>query len=285
MTIPEIYQGYYTALQAQAELAALQPQTDDAQTLLSDLSTPSKVAEHRLWLFNFSVFSWMQLQRFNEHKAEMEAIASMYAYGTAPWWEAVMKTYQHGYSLGFVNNRPAYAVADDAARVVKRSACISIGGGQVLLKAAGDGVALTGAQGAGLSGFCQMIRPAGPVVNVIYLNADRLRLTATAYVNPLVFNPDGSLILDPASWPIEDAINAYLASLPFNGSLNLTKLIDAVQAVVGVVDFQIGTAIGLQGTNTFTITRNYSTVAGWILEDDTLGQTFRDLITYVQATQ
>ncbi len=285
MTLPEIYANYYTALQAQAELAALQPQTDDAQTLLADLSTPSKVAEHRLWLFNFSVFSWMQLQRFNEHKAEMEAIAAQHPSGTPRWWEEVMKTYQHGYSLGFVNNRPAYTVTDLDARVVKRSACISVGGGVVLLKAAGDGVPLTAAEGAGLAAFCQMIRPAGPTVNVIYLNADRLRLTATAYINPLVFNPDGSLILDPATWPIEDALNAHLAGLPFNGTMGLTALNDAAQEVPGVVDFQIASAIGLQGTNVFNIARLYPTVAGWMLEDATIGNTYRDLITYVQATQ
>lgn len=284
-TVNEFYDSYWVALQSQAELNALQPQIDDTQTLLTDLSTPSRVAEHRLWLRKFSEFSWMQKQRFNEHRTEMEAIAARYAYGTPMWWEAVMKTYQHGYSLGFVNNRPTYAVTDDAARVVKRSACISLGGGQVLLKAAGNGVPLSGAEGGGLNGFCQMIRPAGLSVSVIYLNADRMRLTATAYVNPLVFNPDGSLILSPGTWPVEDAINAYLAEIPFNGTMGLTSLVDRVQAVPGVVDFQIQGAIGLQGTNTFNITRLYPTVSGWILEDDTLGNTFRNLIGYTQATQ
>ena len=286
-TIAEFYDENWAELQAQPTLAAMQPQTDDQQTLLADLNTSSKVAEHRLWLFLFSVLSWMQFNRFKSHRTEMEAIAAAHPWRTEQWWVDVVKTFQFGYSLGFVNNRPAYAVMDEAARVVKRVACVSGGGGNVKIKIAGDGTALDaltvpGVE-AGVTGFVHMLQGPGLDIDIVALKADKLRMSAMAYVNPLVIGPTGESILAPGTYPVEEAVNAYLAAIPFNGTMSLTKLKDAVQEVEGVNDIVITSAIGIQGTNTYIITRLFPTVSGWMLEDDTVGQTFRDLFQYTQG--
>lgn len=66
-----IYQEYYTALAAETALGDLVPQADDAQTLLTDVTTAGKVADHRLWLRVFSFFSWMLEVLFDSHQTEV----------------------------------------------------------------------------------------------------------------------------------------------------------------------------------------------------------------------
>ena len=50
-TIGEIYDLLVAEKNNQPTLAALQPAIDDEQTLLSDLTSASKVAIWRLWLY------------------------------------------------------------------------------------------------------------------------------------------------------------------------------------------------------------------------------------------
>lgn len=289
--ISDIYDGYWQELQNQPTLNNLNPQIDDQQTLLSDLGTPSKVAEHRLWIWLFSVFSWMQQVIFDRHQEEVEEIVAQNAYGHLRWWVEKMKGYQHGSALIFdSNNRPGYQTVIPEERIIAKAAAISQGGGNVLLKAAkldGSGIAVAldtptpDGELQGLKNYCSMIAPAGINVNVLSLNADKLRITAEVKCDPSVFNiTDGSLITTPSTYPVIEAINEYLAEIPFNGQLSLTHLKDKVQLVPGVNDFVISSAIGIQGNNLTTITRLYSTVAGYIVEDDSVGNTFSDLITY-----
>jgi hypothetical protein len=286
-TIAEFYDLNYTEMQAQPALAGLVPQVDDVQTLLQDIDSPSKVAEHRLWLFLFSILSWMQFNRFKSHKTEIEAIAAAHPLRTNEWWVDVVKTYQHGYSLQFVNNRPSYLVVDESVRVVKRVACVNVGAGHFQIKIAGDGTPLDNATAPGVAvsvqWFAQRIAGPGPQIDIVALNADRLRLAAMAFVDPLVIGQDGQSILAPGTYPVEEAVNAYLAGIPFDGTVSLTKLVSAVEDVPGVNDFVISSAIGIQGLNTYIITRLFPTVSGWILEDDTVGETFRDLFGYTQT--
>ncbi|MGB0368987.1 MAG: hypothetical protein ACPGD8_06250, partial [Flavobacteriales bacterium] len=265
MGISDFYNEYWTEFQSQNELVTFQPQVDDVQTLLADLDTSSKVAPHRFWIFLFSVFSWFQVKRFNSHKAEIEAIANAHELRTPQWWVDVVKTYQHGHALDFVDNGLAYSVVDEAARVVKRSACVSLGAGHFQIKIAGDGTPLDNGTAPGVADgvlwFAQRLGGPGPDIDIVALNADRLRLTAMAYVDPLLFTDTGESILVPGTYPIEDAVNDYLKNIPFNGTLSLTKLVSKVEDVTGVYDFVIQSSEGIQGVNTYPITRLFSTIS------------------------
>lgn len=284
-----IYEEYYVALQNESALGDLVPQADDAQTLLTDVTTSSKVADHRLWLRDFSFFAWMLEVLFDAHKEETTAIANANKYGTEPWWEQELKKFQFGFALAFVNNFPAYidttSVAAVAAQIVKRAAAVSLGNGVVLLKVATETDTVENefpGSLVALQQYCNMKKPAGVTANVISLNADILRLTtAKVKYDPLVINPDGSLISSPSTFPVEDAINAYLLSIPFNGTFSINAMVDAVQSVEGVVDFQVDLAEYKVGVNPYTaINWTYQTVAGWMVEDSSVGNTFNDTITY-----
>lgn len=285
-SISQIYDELWLELQTQSELNALDPQTDDQQTLLSDLSSTSRVAEHRLWLWLFAVYTWLGEVIYDRHVDEVEAIVAASPYGHVRWWQSKMLEFQYGSSLAFVDNRPGYVVEDVAQQIVKRAAAVSLGGGNVLLKAAklsgSDPVALSVPELTALTNYCRQIQPAGPTVQVISLNADKLKLTDVEVIyDPLVIAPDGSLISDGSTFPVEDAINAYLAAIPFNGVFETNAMVDAVQAVEGVIDFRVNQIQQQVGVVPYAdIVWQYPTVAGYMREDTSAGNTFADDIVY-----
>jgi len=61
-TIEIIYNAIIAEKQAQSELNALQPAIDDAQTLLADLTSASKVAAWRLQAWTNSLSNWIHQQ-------------------------------------------------------------------------------------------------------------------------------------------------------------------------------------------------------------------------------
>lgn len=290
-TPDEIYEEYYTALQAQTPLVDLVPQADDAQTLLTDVTSPSKVEEHRLWLRVFSYFSWIMEVLFDNHKAETQAIADANKFGTLRWWQSHLKAYQHGYALTFVDNIARYvdttSAAALAAQIVKYAAAVQNSNGVVVLKAAkddgnGNPEALTVAEQTGILEYIDQTQPGGVTITFISQNADLLKVSGIVYYNPLVLNPDGTLISDGTTRPVDVAAEAYIDNLPFNGRFSNTTLKDRIQAADGVNDF-VPTAIESKvGIGNWTlINRLYDTFSGYIRVSDAAGETLPETILYV----
>ena len=69
-----------------------------------------------------------------------------------------------------------------------------------------------------------------------FIPADLLKLFYKIYYNPLVLAPDGSLLSEASTFPVQNTINSFIKSLQFNGEFNLTALTDALQKTEGVVD-------------------------------------------------
>ena len=81
-------------------------------------------------------------------------------------------------------------------------------------------------------------------------------------------NSDGSLFSDPAVFPAEDAIKAYLKNLPFDGRFNITELTDKVQSAEGIVNPIFQSASGKSGTQSYqSITDYYGSNAGYMIID------------------
>ncbi|MDD3860802.1 MAG: hypothetical protein PHW83_11430, partial [Bacteroidales bacterium] len=66
-------------------------------------------------------------------------------------------------------------------------------------------------------------------------NADQIKVILTVKRNALIIDSDG--ITGGSNKPVNDALKAYIASLAFgDGVVNKTKVIDAIQSAVGVID-------------------------------------------------
>jgi len=175
-----------------------------------------------------------------------------------------------------------------AAQIVKYSACVQNQNGEVILKAAADDgngnpQALTAGQQAGLLEFSDQQQPGGVRIILISQNSDLLLVTATAFYDPLVINPDGTLISDGSTRPVDDAIEFYIDHLPFDGQLSTTTLKDRVQAAPGINDF-VPTIIQYKiGNGNWTlINRLYASFSGYIrVRGAVNGETLVDTVSYV----
>lgn len=271
-TVTQIYDAIIAEKQNMATLNGLQPSVDSSQTLLSDLTSTSKVAVWRLLFWVMAVATWTIEQLFDVHQAAVNAKVKELITGTALWYHARCFEYQHGDSLTWNGTIFEYAVPNTALQIIKRAAVIEVGG-QVRVKvakldASGLPAPLSAAELSGFSTYINQVKFAGVNMSVSSNAADYLKIAYDIVFDPLVLSPTGELISSPGTFPVEDAINALIQDLPFNGVLNLTSLTDAVQAAQGVVDPVLTSAQAKYGFLAYqNIDKNYQADAGHMVID------------------
>jgi len=247
---------------------------------LNRLSSASAVAVWRLWVYITAVAIQFHEVVFDLFRKEVEDKIAARQAGTPSWYVARVREFQAGDQLQVVNGIATYPVEDPAKRIVTRSSYKEAQSGDGLLlqiKVAKGGIGaeqpLTDEEVYQLETYLERIKFAGTKIQVVSLNGDRLRLTANVFF-------DGLYDMDVVRTSVNRAINSYLVNLDFDGMVYLNKIIDAIQKVPGVIDVSITSArIVISGESTY-IDRVYETASGYMVEDDTPGSTFNDLITY-----
>ena len=225
-------------------LAGLQPNPDDSQTFLQDLTTTSKVSIWRLFLYVVAFGHYVIETLYDRHVAQVTALKYTLITGTPQWVRARALLFQYGDALIWNGAQFVYAVINTTNQIVKRAAVID-SGGIVRIKVAKldtDGttpIPLTAAEKTSFEAYAGQFMFAGINFIVISANADEVKVTATVIYDPLVLTPTGQLITDTSIKPVEAAINGYISNLPFDGVFNINALIDAIQAAAGVVDPQL----------------------------------------------
>lgn len=253
------------------ELTDLAPNMDSSQQLLADLESPSQVARWRIMLWVVAVGIWSLEKLWDVFHAEVEQLAAASHVGTPRWYVEKALQYQYGYALVDIDGVFQYATDDPAARIVARAAVVEAGGVVTLKVAKLSGtmlVPLSSPELAAFDEYVDQVKMAGVVVNLLSADPDYLKLQVDVYYDPLVIAADGSLILNGSIKPVEDAINEYIASLPFNGALTLTNLVDAMQAAEGVVNPVLQSAEArYAGFPLTTIAVSYGSYAGHMAID------------------
>lgn len=255
-----------------ANLNVYQPNIDSSQTLLSDLKSTSKVARWRLMLWVVATCAFAVEVLLDVAILTMQAIAAKSRYGTLPWYAAVAKEFQYGDALSQVNLEYVYPVIDPTKQIVAVAAA-NEGNGKVNIKIArlngGVLAPLTTPQLSAFTSYINLKKAAGSTVQVINNNPDELRLYLAVNFDPLVLSPTGELISTPGTYPVEDAVELYLSSLPFDGKFELMKLIDKIQeygADKGVVSAYVTNATSRYGTNPFiSFAQSYYPNAGYMI--------------------
>jgi hypothetical protein len=89
--------------------------------------------------------------------------------------------------------------------------------------------------------------------------------------DPLLLTSTGELISTPGTYPVRDAVNAYLLNLEFDSRFELMALIDYVQKATGVSNngsAYVVSASARYGTNPFVaFTQKYYPNAGYMVVD------------------
>lgn len=115
--------------------------------------------------------------------------------------------------------------------------------------------------------YTQRIKPAGVLVDCFSEDGDIVAFIITCNYNPLLLDNEGKLISGD-TYPVTDATNDFITHLNttnFGGKLNLTKLIDTIQAATGVVDARI-TFFSQNGIEKETW-GTFESVSGWFMLD------------------
>jgi hypothetical protein len=262
-----------------------------AESGLSSLNNPSQTSIYQLFkdVVSFCINYFEQL--VDTKKDETDAIVALAAPSTPTWVQAKVLEFQYSATnpqiLSLVDYVPTYATTDTSLRIISRCAVITNNNRTAKIKVATGTtpVQLSGVQFSALDAYIDVILPVGLKYELINLASDKLYFEGEVYY-------DGQYI-NSIQDNVEAAINTYLSNLPFNGAVYVSSLEDVIQSVDGVSDVKIlnikarqdatvfASASTVYNLSTGLNSRKWDTVAGYIVEETTGGETFADKITYI----
>lgn len=274
-----------TIAQIQAEMDAEQA----LQTGLSGLDSPSQTAIYTLWKYVISASIWAHEKLWDLFKVELETIVDNAPVGTDNWVQAQAFKFQYSATdpqiVSLVNFVPSYSVVDEDLQIITRCSVKTLPNKVVSVKVAKSDPpsALTATELSSFRGYLDDISFAGVQYNAVSLASDKLYLDAEIFYN----GQYSSVISDT----VIEAINNYLANIPFDGNVRVSALYDAIQNVAGVTDVIINDmAIRADATafanktylvqSNATIYNKYPTFAGYVVEETDSGNTFADKLTF-----
>lgn len=234
-------------------------------------SNPSKVDDYGFFTYMIAVFYWLKWKLFEQYKEEVYARAQRSYYAQADWWIDRLYEFQYGDALVIEKvdglKTISYEVIDPDKQIIKRSAIVNNPKGGSTFKLAGlDGsdnlIALNNDQLNAIKSYVNSIAPAGSVITLSSKNADLAEYYIRVYFNPIY---DRQGILDTIIEAIEN-YHASLSTISLNGSTDLRKLEDKIQAIPGIRTFVIDKAIAFEnGSNTKVVyDPTYITQSGYI---------------------
>lgn len=173
-----------------------------------------------------------------DEKISMAVVASV------PWYYKMAMSFQYGDKL-VLNEKTQqyeYAEIDESKQVVKYAAVRDRGTSvQILVNGdeKGEPVALADNVLMVFKQYMNRVKVAGIVLGISSKASDKLSIEAKIYIDPLVLTQQGMSLSD-GSKPVEIAIKDHLKNITFGGTFNKTKLINAILAVDGVEDVELG---------------------------------------------
>lgn len=215
-----------------------------SEVLSTQLTSTSKAAIFRLFTFIVAeAISLLELI-FDQHKKEIDTKLANQKTCTLPWYRDMALKFQYGFDLvedqDYFDNTGATAEQIEDSKIVKYSAVDeATEDSRVIIKIAGETnnvlSPITPEEKEAFDEYIKEIRVAGVKVTVINYLPDKLFLNIQIQRDALVLDATGMSILY-ATYPVNDAIMAFMKELPFNGQLKLSALVDKLQLLDGVLD-------------------------------------------------
>ncbi len=257
---------------------------------LAQANSTSNRAIWRLWTFIVATAVNILEQLMDTFTGTMNTLAAQAVPGTPAWVQAQVFKFQYStvtpYQVQLLNLIPTYSVIDPTSQIITRCSVKTDLAGNVNIKVAKQNppIALITAELNALQSYMNTVGYAGINYNVISLNPDQIMIAANIY-----YKGQYNAVI---AGNVTTAITAFLASLPFDGSLRISDLEIAIKNVVGVNDvvltgvrvrrdvdvFAAGTDLVLGSQ---TISRLYSSVAGYLVAETTSGQTLTNTLNFI----
>ena len=174
-----------------------------------------------------------------QFKAEVEGRIAAALPGTVSWYWNKIMAFQYGHAL---NDMGVYDQDDPEARIVKHCAVFEADNGIIVKvnKGADTYEPLTATELEALKAYLAAVKFAGTRIVTYSDPSDQLTLQLNIWRDPMVLDASMNRITD-GSPVILDAVTDYLNGIAYGGVFNKTKLIDAIQAVEGVLDVTVKT--------------------------------------------
>jgi hypothetical protein len=247
------------------------------QSELASLTSTSNTAIFKLIFYVQAVVISIHEQLWDLFKEDLEYIKNTAPIMSELWWiDKLTNFYQYDntdISKGVlkIDNSfvPYYEITDDTKKIIKFAAVKqSDNSRQVNIKIAkadsdNNPVQLTVDELNSVKSFVNSLQAAGLYINVISFPPDLLKLNINIYF-------DGQYVQSNVLSEVKASIRGYLQKLKFDGTIQLIKLIDAIQNVQGVKDVLINEAQAkteLEGYTTFN--RIYNAKAGYAQLNET----------------
>lgn len=262
-----------------------------ADSVLSTLLTStSRRAIFRLFTYVVAVAINGLEQLIDIFKAEVESIAAAAAPATPAWLQDQILKFQYSATnpqvIQLINFAPAYPVVDETLRIISRCSVTTNLSNNVLIKVAtGEPpAALTTPQLNALQSYVNEIGIAGVIYNVTSEASDKLFVQASVY-----YDGQYSAVIQAN---VIEAIENFLAAIPFNGQMKISDLEEAITGVEGVNDVVLVNVKARSNATAFgsgsflvqdqqTIGRLWSTIAGYMVGETTTGNTLADSLTFI----
>ena len=266
--------------QTTGEVQAEMDTEQAAQAALVTLNSTSNTAIYTLWKYITATIIVFFEEVMDAFQTDVQDIINNNQYGTDPWWYGKLLAFQYGDLLVFLNNIYQYAVIDTTKQIVGFCSINSLNGIVQIKVAAnvnGQPGVLSADQLNGVISYCSQIQPSGIRFSVLSLPADVLKFIGNIY-----YDAAGDItVIQPA---VEAAVNNYLANLNtvvtsaagapitknFDGSIYVDKLINAIQAVPGIIGPQVEviTIAAKNGGSGYTdFTSSYQPESGYFIID------------------
>lgn len=237
-------------------------------------STFSTVSIENIILYIVAVCAYTLEVMFDGFKQDVEDRIAQNIVPTIRWYHTQSVNFQYGDALIFdeLTQSFRYAAEDDSKKVVKYCAVRDRGGSiQVLVSGDSDGKpsVLSSDVLTAFKSYMNSVKIAGVILDIRSLPADSIEITAQVEVDPQQITEEGVRISD-GSYPIVDAVNAYLANIVYGGTFNKTKCVDAIQNVPGVTDVLLQQVRVKSSGGSYTVLEgnNYTAVGGCFVSDN-----------------
>jgi hypothetical protein len=204
------------------------------------------------------------------HKQEVIQLIDTTETGHIDWYIKMIREFQYGDQLVIINNVPTYSVINESNQIIARVAYneVDLGTGfqlqfKVVKEDSGDFVPLELEELSALSVYVNRRKIPGTWIEILSLPADIFKIECEVYLDPLVFNADGSLIASPTTFPFIDGMNHFFKTIDFGGRVYNSEMIEQIVKIEGIVDFYINvTSVGA-----FNYIRSFQTESGYVFFD------------------
>jgi len=265
-----------------------------ADPVLSGLNSTSASAIYKLWTYYIANSQAIEEQLNDQFVNTVEGVAAILPPGTLPWIQEQAFLFQYSSTtpqiiqFNTTTFAPYYPTVNPTLRIVKNCS-VSLGTlNNVNIKVA-KGVSpslspLNTAELAAFQYYMNQIKPAGVYYACTSGYADRLWTKATIYYQGAYSGVIGANLLA--------AYNNYLNTIPFGGEIQIVDVVLALRAVTGVNDVVINTMQARAASTGFgfgtqmvtantTINPEYTTVTGYISDENTAGYDFLSQVVLI----